>query len=142
MPVYIEDYTSKSFVLRGETQPLKETIKAMGGKWNSSLKNQDGEKFGAWLFWSDKRNEVEQWISKGFPEKERTFTANSNSDSIKIKNLEDKIDYLTRLVEKLASQLTGKNNGVRYVENKQQEYEQDDDSDEEYLNKPMRRLLK
>ena len=39
-------YTDKSFVMRGEdTTKHKETLKTLGGKWNSNLK--DG---GGWIF--------------------------------------------------------------------------------------------
>ena len=35
--VYIEEYSPKSFVVRGETKEYKEALKALGGKWNSSF---------------------------------------------------------------------------------------------------------
>jgi hypothetical protein len=33
--IYIEDYSEKSFVVRGETQQVKDKLKIMGGKWSS-----------------------------------------------------------------------------------------------------------
>jgi hypothetical protein len=65
--VELQDYSEKSFVVRGEgTREHRESLKAMGGKWNSRLTDKaTGEKFGAWLFWSDKRSEIEKWVDGG-----------------------------------------------------------------------------
>ena len=63
--VFIEDYTTKSFVVRGNTKEHKDSLMAMGGKWNNGLSDKEtGDKFGAWLFWSDKRKEIQTWIEK------------------------------------------------------------------------------
>jgi hypothetical protein len=67
--IYIEEYTPKSFVVRGETRECKDSLKAMGGKWNNGLTDKTtGEKFGAWIFWSDKLQEVKKWIKSGCDE--------------------------------------------------------------------------
>ena len=59
----IETYTIKSFVVRGDTTPHKTVLKDMGGKWNSNLTDKKtSEKFGAWLFWADKRDEIATWL--------------------------------------------------------------------------------
>lgn len=110
--IYIEEYSTKSFVVRGETSEHKESIKAMGGKWNSRLTDKDtGDKFGAWLFWSDKRKEVDNWLKKGCVEIEnnreikkitRDFS-NTNSDSQTSNRLEAKIDRLTKMLEAICS---------------------------------------
>ena len=66
--IYIYDYTPKSFIVRGDTQPHKESIKAMGGKWGSNYTDKEsGEKFGGWLFWTSKRPELSKWIQDGCP---------------------------------------------------------------------------
>jgi len=66
--IYIYDYTAKSFVIRGDTQPHKDSIKAMGGKWGSNYTDKEsGEKFGGWLFWTAKRPELSNWIQDGCP---------------------------------------------------------------------------
>ena len=115
--ISIEEYTPKSFVVRGETQPYKESLKAMSGKWNSSLTDRNnGEKFGAWLFWSDKRSEVNNWIKKDCPivEQQREYSLVSNKVSATsesqtttiasdIIRLEKKVDHLIDLMEKMFS---------------------------------------
>ena len=64
--VYIEKYSDKSFVVRGDTRPHRESLKAMGGKWANRLTDKEtGEKFGAWLFWTQKRGELDGWVSGG-----------------------------------------------------------------------------
>ena len=64
--LYIENYTPKSFVIRGDTRPHRESLKALGGKWANRLTDKDtGEKFGAWLFWSAKNAELDKWIKGG-----------------------------------------------------------------------------
>ena len=64
--VYIEDYTEKSFVVRGDTRPHRESLRALGGKWANRLTDKEnGEKFGAWIFWSGKHGEVDTWIKSG-----------------------------------------------------------------------------
>ena len=89
----------------------------MGGKWNSSLTDRNnGEKFGAWLFWSDKRSEVNNWIKKDCPivEQQREYSLVSNKVSATsesqtttiasdIIRLEKKVDHLIDLMEKMFS---------------------------------------
>lgn len=106
MSILIEDYTSKSFVVRGETREIKDSLKALGGKWNSSLTDKEtGDKFGAWLFWSDKRKEVDSWVKKGCPRFDTTNittnVSNSRVSNTDTKSLEEKIDSLTKMVEQL-----------------------------------------
>ena len=111
--IYIEEYSPKSFVVRGGVKPYKDSLLALGGKWNNSLTDkQSGDKFGAWLFWGEKRKEISDWIEKGCKTVERglqtggfeksqnlaeTFSSNRDNNS----RLEAKIDYLTKMVESL-----------------------------------------
>ena len=64
--VYIEHYSEKSFVIRGDTRPYRESLRALGGKWANRLTDKEtNEKFGAWLFWSKKHPELVRWIKGG-----------------------------------------------------------------------------
>lgn len=104
--VELEDYSEKSFVVRGEgTRELRESLKAMGGKWNSRLTDKaTGEKFGAWLFWLDKRSEIEKWLDGGCePVESRpgdVSISRVTSGVLKPADiaLERKVDELTRMV--------------------------------------------
>jgi len=54
----LQNYSDKSFVVRGEdTIKIKDTLKYIGGKWNSSLK--DG---GGWIFSNNNRKRVEKLL--------------------------------------------------------------------------------
>lgn len=116
--IEIEDYTSKSFVIRGNTRDYKESLKEMGGKWNSRLTDKKtGEKFGAWLFWSNKQKELERWVSGGCKEVVNSEVVNSevpnnkilcslrlsevDQSALTIKSLEKKVDQLTLMVKAL-----------------------------------------
>ena len=117
MPItlYIEEYSPKSFIVRGETREYKDSLKALGGKWNSSLTDkQSGDKFGAWLFWGEKRKEINEWIEKGCKavndssqpnSSERTQRSSTFSSECYNRDpnasLEAKIDALTKMVENL-----------------------------------------
>ncbi len=99
MSIYIEEYSTKSFVVRGETLNVKEALKTLGGKWNSNLTDKKtDEKFGAWLFWTDKKKEVEDWLKNGvkhIPPKVDTSCCTTLDDILKkLKLMENRIAVL------------------------------------------------
>ena len=109
--VEIQEYSDKSFVVRGEgTRVLREDLKTLGGKWNSRLTDKEtGDKFGAWLFWTEKREEIEMWITKGCrtaPKAENHSGLIRNvsklgDSSTREQKLEKKVDELTHMVSLL-----------------------------------------
>lgn len=115
--VYIEDYTAKSFVVRGETREHKDSLKSLGGKWNSALTDREsGDKFGAWLFWNEKRNDIQKWLEKGCkpvaPTSSSTMftsqssvsnqvTSDQSASSTRLDKIEQKIDYIIQLLESM-----------------------------------------
>lgn len=137
--IQIEDYSEKSFVVRGETREYKDALKNMGGKWNSRLTDkQTSDKFGAWLFWSDKRKEVEEWMKMGCPvsvsqSRSPSYAATtqrtSSFSSSDLKRIENKIDKLLSLVDELVGKKVS--GGAEIVV----------DSDDEEDKTPPRRLL-
>jgi len=58
--VFLKDYEKngqvKSFLVKGDTKSIKEDLKAMGGKWNNTLKG--------WIFSKSKEVEVAEYIKK------------------------------------------------------------------------------
>jgi hypothetical protein len=58
--VYMEDYEKdgqvRSFLVKGDTKPIKDELKGMGGRWNSSL--------GGWIFSKSHEIEVAELIKK------------------------------------------------------------------------------
>jgi len=146
--IYIEDYSDKSFVVRGETREYKDSLKSLGGKWNSRLTDKDsGDVFGAWMFWNGKRKDVDNWFKKGCPDLENNHTeykqqsSTNNSarqlSTLNFQRLESKVDNLTKLLEQLYSAHNVKINNLK---NSLDDYEIEED-DKEYSNKPRKRLL-
>ena len=52
-------YSDKSFVINGNTKEHKDTLKELGGKWNSKLTCGSG-----WIFSLSKKKEIEEWLEK------------------------------------------------------------------------------
>lgn len=133
--IFIEKYTDKSFIVKGDTTKFKENIKNMGGKWNSRLTDKNtGEKFGAWLFWLDKYDEIQNWINNGFQEVEQKKTDYKQEYNYqhKISILENRVSKLEKILETL----------INKQEDKQEDKQDIEDSDEENYKVPRRRLLK
>jgi hypothetical protein len=62
----IENYTEKSFVVRGETKPYEDSMNALSGKCNDRLTDRaTGDKFGAWIFPMTKKQLVQEWVRAG-----------------------------------------------------------------------------
>tara|TARA_Y100000389_G_C17422510_1_gene497552 strand:+ start:450 stop:857 length:408 start_codon:yes stop_codon:yes gene_type:complete len=131
--ITIQEYSEKTFVVRGETRPFKQSLKNLGGKWNSRLNEKDSdEKFGAWLFFSSKRDSVEEWFSKGCKvdeepkyENQPKFENQQNISLEDFKRLERKVD---KIIELLSSNVT-------------RELDIEDDLEEVMTTKVKKRLL-
>lgn len=58
--VFIEDYEKngeiKSFLVKGNTAPIKNDLKELGGKWNNSLKG--------WIFPKSYESSVAEFLKK------------------------------------------------------------------------------
>ena len=135
MNIYIENYSEKSFVLKGETQNFKDDIKKIGGKWTTGFTDKKtGEKFAAWLFFINKKSEVEKWINGNKSEDIKNICSD-------VKKSEDKNDYkdiLNRLLKiensicEIYKELK-KNNKKSSIE----DYEEDDLCDDNYKHKRL-----
>jgi hypothetical protein len=105
MSIKVEVYKEKSIVIRGDTIPYKESIKALGGKWNASLTDQSsGEKFGGWIFPLSKKPEVMNWIDnrEEMPVITPVLQTKSNYED-RLSSLEQKLDKIIELMSKLNS---------------------------------------
>jgi hypothetical protein len=138
--IFIEEYSPKSFVVRGDTRDHKESLKALGGKWNSGLTDkQSGDKFGAWLFWNDKQKEIKDWIDKGCKNVDSEMPKTKVSIETPDK-LEAKVDLLLKMMESLC-----KHQGLEFsrsgsVVQRKLEPEIGSDDDEPVVVKPKRLL--
>jgi hypothetical protein len=148
--VFIEEYSPKSFVVRGDTREHKESLKSLGGKWNSGLTDKkSGDKFGAWLFWNEKQQEIKSWIAKGCKSVEKSETEVFKPKEINTfekessKNLEVKVDILLKMMEALCKHQGIEISGNRVVKTQTLHtniMEFDSDEDIEPV-KPLKRLL-
>ena len=157
--IYIENYSENSFIVRGDTIKFKDNLRIFGGKWNSRLTDKKtGEKFGAWIFYKSKKEEIQKWIQDGcksdcqpssgiIPKPINNFNKEIESKSVSvsvehIKNLENKIDQLSDTVKYLCKIIENlKSTDNEKTENKKTEIIVFEDPDEPINLKP-KRLLK
>ena len=148
--INIETYSERAIVVRGNTEDHKEQLKALGGKWNSRLKDGPG-----WIFPKTKKQEIENWIATrqlpvgtivkaAFYQEENISPRQSSSISItesqmlrEIKNLNIKVDRLENLIKKLIS----KHNDI-CSDNEEEKEEEKEEEEEEDNNINRKRLLK
>lgn len=112
---YIEIYTDKSFAVFGDTKPIKEGLKAIGGRFNVNLRGKPG-----WIFPLNKEEDVKKFLNNPsvMPERKtktefsrnETNPKETNPNEIKpketktsseIKELKERVTILERLVQNL-----------------------------------------
>lgn len=62
--VKIVEYSEKAIAIFGDTKPLKDKFKALGGRFNPFLMN-NGEKMAGWIFPKTKSGELSQLLNAG-----------------------------------------------------------------------------
>lgn len=62
--VEIVDYSEKAIAVFGDTKPMKDKLKALGGRFNPFLMNS-GEKMAGWIFPKNKSIELYQLLNAG-----------------------------------------------------------------------------
>ena len=60
--IEVIQYSDKAIALFGNTKPIKDTLKQLGGRFNPFL-TKDGTKQPGWIFTNDKRNQLQTLIS-------------------------------------------------------------------------------
>jgi len=61
-PLILVNYSDKAIALFGDTKPIKEAIKAIGGRFNAYL-NNNGQKEAGWILPATKREAALQLIN-------------------------------------------------------------------------------
>lgn len=154
----IQSYTDKSIVVIGDTKNYKDSLKSLGGKWNASLTNREtGEKFMGWIFYSSKRNELQNWIdslgeigeskqeskqetnreSKQESKQEIKRDSVNKSDTERIQNLEKTVQILLSKLSMLENEITSLKKSTKEIN-----YENVEEFEEEEQVKPRARLLR
>ena len=83
--IKVEDYSSKSIVVYGETKIYKEKLKELGGKYNGNLSVGPG-----WIFSNKKKEEIIEWQQ-----------SLSSSDNKEVEKLKEEIKKLKEENKKL-----------------------------------------
>ena len=101
--LYIEDYSEKSIVVRGETRKYSEQLKKFSGLFNSNLRGGAG-----WIYSKNKREEIQAFINSlqaGVSEiKEAVDVAVTPGIEARLKTIEDKLDMLIQAFQSLKTQ--------------------------------------
>ena len=100
LDIYIEKYSDKAFVVRGNTKLYKEQLKKIGGRWNKNLKNGEG-----WIF--SLKNL--QKVNKLLKEKEIISDDEDEDEDEEKEIIKEKIKYYKLFLELCVSV---KNNNV------------------------------
>lgn len=62
--IEIVQYTERAIAVRGDTKPLKDTLKVLGGKFNARLKDPvTGQKFSGWIFSKKKEEQLKLLVN-------------------------------------------------------------------------------
>jgi hypothetical protein len=144
--IYIENYTEKSFVVRGDSTEYKEALKDIGGKWNSRLFDKKTQEFfGGWIFWSKKRSEVTNLFNSKPPPPKSNIQETTDPISTKNSDIEILLKELTlavcKLDPKLLKNLTKTSLYNRLFQSTAISRNHDDDDDDDWTGPPPRRLL-
>ena len=127
----IEQYTEKSIVVRGNTQPYLDKLKELGGKWNNALKGGAG-----WIFHISKKsiiddlnNQIDSGSVKSVPYEKKTYEKKEHTSSSSVSEkefvpLKSYLDLLARVerLEAIVSQVdfvkgsTRKESGAAVIE--------------------------
>lgn len=150
----IEEYSEKSFVIRGseeETKKAKEDLKKLGGKWNSGLRGGGG-----WIYSNKKRDAVDSWFETGevpeivrveTPVATNTTASSSTTSSASTKRpsasgSKDEYEALLSLISTLTKRLTKAEERIDYLERTRKDSlneETESESEEEEVVSVMKR---
>ncbi|MFU2512482.1 PLxRFG domain-containing protein [Pseudoalteromonas sp. ASV78] len=97
--VYVEDYSDKSLVIRGDTKRVKSDLSAAGFKFNARLKGGPG-----WIAPKSKQAEVEALISRS-----NTVNAESEKEGVAAR-LRQNEDVIGKLKFTIGTDISGVNN--------------------------------
>lgn len=99
--VRVEQYSEKSIAVFGNTQPIRDKLKELGGKFNANLRGQPG-----WIFTLSAKPKVEEYISS-LPDELPIIekSTRSTKDDI-IQSLIARVEALESAVESLTGKQT------------------------------------
>lgn len=101
----IQNYSDKSFVLLGDTFPIKDEIKKIGGSFNKGL-DINGTKHVGWIFTTDKKSDVEALISN--PNIKSKVNENAKPTSYQTNNTKSSINIDPKITHEMFANLLNK----------------------------------
>ena len=104
MNITVEDYSSVSFALFGETKNIKDILQQLGGSYNRYLKGPNDTKRPGWIFPKSKKDQVLSELSK----QSLSNTSNKSDTSNTVSSVVYKSDIDMKQVEKYFLQLTSR----------------------------------
>lgn len=165
--IFIENYSDRSIVMKGDTRKYKEDLKLLGGKYNGRLRDGPG-----WIFSKKVEDQVNAFINNGKrlvskdeqsqgeertrnwkvdlrSKKKKEFLSEKKENYLFISML-DKLDLVLKKISKLEISIKNieeklcKNDDSEEIEySEEEEGEIVEDSDEETEDEvPMKRLLR
>lgn len=80
--INIFNYSTKAIAVTGDTKPIKNLLKSMGGRFNPRLVHpKTGATFMGWIFSAHRLTELEAMLTGNRIKFERTLPDNINSES-------------------------------------------------------------
>jgi len=148
----IEEYSDKSFVVRGNTRSHSTKLKELSGSYNSRLKCGPG-----WIFSKSKKDNVTNYILKNnvkvVESKTQQFNLDCHKESNKESNKEESNNFISNLavskilerleqkIDKILSSLVNHSEKIAIHDYKYEEDKYEEDKYEEDITKPKKRLL-
>lgn len=129
------EYSEKSFVVRGDTQKHKDALLALGGKWNTRLRDGPG-----WIFPTRLRDNYTTWfrtdklVQSPFQGVERENQPRQQE----LSRLEGHVSALTKEVQSLKEMMRRVSVALNVVEEEEVVVEESEEEDEA----PRKRLLR
>lgn len=133
----IEQYSERAIVVRGNSQPFKDELLNLGGKWNSMLKGGGG-----WIFPNSKKIKIEELKTKIEKGEVKPVFKQENKEEYDDKqkvNVKDYLNLLSR-VERLEQILSNLN--ISKTQNNDTITINDSEDSENESEQKVERLLK
>jgi hypothetical protein len=124
----VEDYSEKAFVVRGDSKTHKDSLTALGGKWNDRLRDGAG-----WIFPMTKKPDVLKWgkgsintVPVSFSYKQPYSNAApvaSENNSVDMRLVLSKLNVMEKTMKAILSKL----NALSAVDDSESEYEEEEE---------------
>jgi hypothetical protein len=81
--VQIVNYSSRAFVVTGDTKPIKDVLKIAGGRFNGRLSTPTGKIYCGWVFSNVRRTSLEALLTGNGIKFTTSLPENINADNVR-----------------------------------------------------------